>query len=136
MLNIFRFYCRGSNVPVTWPDKWTAVTADGLPSAQFEHTLLITETGDLTYIALIHPELFLLKLAFHLLINTASVFRSGRVDRKAADFAKVFVGSVNLTLVIHRCISFFDSFSIIYVSKKVKRKDWFETSNCFYSSDY
>jgi len=29
----------------TWPDDWTAVTADGKRSAQFEHTLLITETG-------------------------------------------------------------------------------------------
>ncbi|CAH0552512.1 unnamed protein product [Brassicogethes aeneus] len=28
-----------------WPDKWTAVTADGLWSAQFEHTLLVNETG-------------------------------------------------------------------------------------------
>nr|XP_022903804.1 methionine aminopeptidase 1 isoform X1 [Onthophagus taurus] len=28
-----------------WPDKWTAVTADGQFSAQFEHTLLVTETG-------------------------------------------------------------------------------------------
>jgi methionyl aminopeptidase len=28
-----------------WPDNWTAVTADGKRSAQFEHTLLITETG-------------------------------------------------------------------------------------------
>jgi methionyl aminopeptidase len=28
-----------------WPDDWTAVTADGKRSAQFEHTLLITETG-------------------------------------------------------------------------------------------
>lgn len=28
-----------------WPDKWTAVTADGKRSAQFEHTLLVTETG-------------------------------------------------------------------------------------------
>uniref|UniRef100_A0A161N1M1 Methionine aminopeptidase n=1 Tax=Triatoma infestans TaxID=30076 RepID=A0A161N1M1_TRIIF len=28
-----------------WPDKWTAVTADGLLSAQFEHTLLVTATG-------------------------------------------------------------------------------------------
>jgi methionyl aminopeptidase len=24
-------------------DKWTAVTADGLPSAHFEHTVLITD---------------------------------------------------------------------------------------------
>jgi methionyl aminopeptidase len=28
-----------------WPDKWTAVTVDGLLSAQFEHTLLVTENG-------------------------------------------------------------------------------------------
>lgn len=28
-----------------WPDKWTAVTEDGKRSAQFEHTLLVTETG-------------------------------------------------------------------------------------------
>ena len=29
----------------TWPDGWTAVTADGKRSAQFEHTLLVTATG-------------------------------------------------------------------------------------------
>jgi len=28
-----------------WPDIWTAVTLDGKRSAQFEHTILITETG-------------------------------------------------------------------------------------------
>lgn len=28
-----------------WPDDWTAVTRDGLWSAQFEQTLLVTETG-------------------------------------------------------------------------------------------
>ncbi|KAK1376325.1 Methionine aminopeptidase [Heracleum sosnowskyi] len=28
-----------------WPDGWTVVTADGRRSAQFEHTLLVTETG-------------------------------------------------------------------------------------------
>ena len=28
-----------------WPDGWTAVTKDGLPSAQFEHTLLVNDTG-------------------------------------------------------------------------------------------
>ena len=27
----------------TWPDNWTAVTADGGRSAQFEHTVLVTE---------------------------------------------------------------------------------------------
>ncbi len=29
----------------TWPDGWTAVTRDGELSAQFEHTILITEDG-------------------------------------------------------------------------------------------
>lgn len=29
----------------TWPDNWTAVTQDGKRSAQFEQTLLVTETG-------------------------------------------------------------------------------------------
>jgi len=29
----------------TWPDEWTSVTRDGKRSAQFEHTLLVTETG-------------------------------------------------------------------------------------------
>lgn len=29
----------------TWPDGWTAVTADGKRSAQFEHTILVTEDG-------------------------------------------------------------------------------------------
>lgn len=28
-----------------WPDKWTVVTEDGKRSAQFEHTLLITDNG-------------------------------------------------------------------------------------------
>lgn len=35
----------GVHKDVTWPDNWTAVTADGQRSAQFEHTLLITEDG-------------------------------------------------------------------------------------------
>ena len=29
----------------TWPDNWTSVTQDGRLSAQFEHTLLVTESG-------------------------------------------------------------------------------------------
>lgn len=29
----------------TWPDGWTVVTADGKRSAQFEHTLVVTEKG-------------------------------------------------------------------------------------------
>jgi methionyl aminopeptidase len=28
-----------------WPDGWTVVTADGLPSAQFEHTVYVTANG-------------------------------------------------------------------------------------------
>ena len=35
----------GSYKDKTWPDDWTSVTADGKRSAQFEHTLLVTETG-------------------------------------------------------------------------------------------
>ncbi|KAK6839139.1 hypothetical protein PG995_007576 [Apiospora arundinis] len=30
---------------VYWPDKWTNATVDGKLNAQFEHTLLVTETG-------------------------------------------------------------------------------------------
>jgi len=30
---------------VTWPDNWTAVTTDGRRSAQFEQTLVVTDTG-------------------------------------------------------------------------------------------
>jgi len=29
----------------TWPDNWTSVTIDGKRSAQFEHTILVTEAG-------------------------------------------------------------------------------------------
>jgi len=35
----------GSWHDTIWPDNWTAVTKDGKKSAQFEHTLLVTETG-------------------------------------------------------------------------------------------
>jgi methionyl aminopeptidase len=28
-----------------WDDDWTAVTADGKRSAQFEHTILVTDDG-------------------------------------------------------------------------------------------
>ena len=31
--------------PVIWDDGWTAVTADGSRTAQFEHTVLVTDTG-------------------------------------------------------------------------------------------
>ena len=30
---------------MTWKDGWTSTTVDGMRSAQFEHTLVITETG-------------------------------------------------------------------------------------------
>jgi len=35
----------GSWKDTHWPDCWTAVTKDGLPSAQFEHTMVVTENG-------------------------------------------------------------------------------------------
>jgi len=37
--------CEGTSQHVMWNDQWTATTRDGKRSAQFEHTLLITETG-------------------------------------------------------------------------------------------
>lgn len=35
----------GTHRAYVWPDGWTAVTADLARSAQFEHTVLCTETG-------------------------------------------------------------------------------------------
>lgn len=35
----------GTSMDRTWDDNWTAVTSDGQRSAQFEHTILVTETG-------------------------------------------------------------------------------------------
>jgi methionyl aminopeptidase len=35
----------GSVQPVIWSDGWTATTSDGSRTAQFEHTVLVTETG-------------------------------------------------------------------------------------------
>ncbi|XP_074336797.1 methionine aminopeptidase 1B, chloroplastic [Apium graveolens] len=35
----------GTIESITWEDNWTTLTKDGLPSAQFEHTILITRTG-------------------------------------------------------------------------------------------
>lgn len=35
----------GTQRNITWPDDWTATSLDGKRSAQFEHTLLVTETG-------------------------------------------------------------------------------------------
>ncbi|OIW27376.1 methionine aminopeptidase 1 [Coniochaeta ligniaria NRRL 30616] len=35
----------GKAQEVYWPDNWTNVTVDGRRTAQFEHTLLVTETG-------------------------------------------------------------------------------------------
>jgi len=37
--------CEGTWRDELWPDNWTAVTVDGRRSAQFEHTLLVTEEG-------------------------------------------------------------------------------------------
>lgn len=35
----------GTWMHVIWPDGWTALTADGARTAQFEHTLLVTDDG-------------------------------------------------------------------------------------------
>jgi methionyl aminopeptidase len=35
----------GASHDILWPDNWTAVTMDGSRSAQFEHTMVVTETG-------------------------------------------------------------------------------------------
>ena len=35
----------GVDGDLLWPDNWTAVTKDGKRSAQFEHTMVVTETG-------------------------------------------------------------------------------------------
>ncbi|KAI7869278.1 methionine aminopeptidase, merops subfamily M24 [Spinellus fusiger] len=37
--------CQGSPMGVMWPDNWTISTVDGGRSAQFEHTVFITENG-------------------------------------------------------------------------------------------
>ena len=36
---------KGNPSDQLWPDNWTVVTTDGKRSAQFEHTLLVTEDG-------------------------------------------------------------------------------------------
>ena len=38
------FFSRAAK-SVMWPDKWTAATADGRRTAQFEHTFLMTADG-------------------------------------------------------------------------------------------
>lgn len=35
----------GTHNDVLWPDGWTSCTADGKRSAQYEHTMVVTETG-------------------------------------------------------------------------------------------
>jgi methionyl aminopeptidase len=35
----------GSIQPVIWSDGWTAATSDGSRTAQFEHTILVTDDG-------------------------------------------------------------------------------------------
>ncbi|HET6651152.1 MAG TPA: type I methionyl aminopeptidase [Nocardioides sp.] len=37
--------CLGTHEWEMWPDDWTVVTKDGRRSAQFEHTLLVTDSG-------------------------------------------------------------------------------------------
>ena len=36
---------RGRSGDVTWPDNWTSTTRDGKRSSQFEHTMVVTESG-------------------------------------------------------------------------------------------
>ena len=36
---------QGTHKDFTWKDNWTSSTTDGLRSAQFEHTIVITDTG-------------------------------------------------------------------------------------------
>lgn len=40
-----RILLQGTSKHVQWPDEWTATTADGRRTAQFEHTLLVVEDG-------------------------------------------------------------------------------------------
>ena len=35
----------GGHGDFTWKDDWTSSTTDGQRSAQFEHTMVVTETG-------------------------------------------------------------------------------------------
>ncbi|ETV88527.1 methionine aminopeptidase, type I [Aphanomyces astaci] len=44
--------CEGRNEIVYWDDEWTVATADGKRSAQFEHTLLITDDGGVEVLTL------------------------------------------------------------------------------------
>jgi len=41
---------QGDFKDTTWPDDWTSVTRDGKLSAQFEHTMVVTETGVEVYL--------------------------------------------------------------------------------------
>jgi hypothetical protein len=43
---------QGDFKDTTWPDDWTSVTRDGKLSAQFEHTMVVTETGVEVYLCL------------------------------------------------------------------------------------
>lgn len=49
-LNVYLFYFifiidAGHYADRIWPDEWTVVTSDGKRSAQFENTILVTESG-------------------------------------------------------------------------------------------
>lgn len=45
MFTIEPMICEGLSNPYMWQDDWTATTGDGKRSAQYEHTLLVTEDG-------------------------------------------------------------------------------------------
>ncbi|MCU1396202.1 MAG: map [Ilumatobacteraceae bacterium] len=44
-LTVEPMFTAGTTRLEQWPDGWTEVTADGLPSAQFEHTVIVTADG-------------------------------------------------------------------------------------------
>jgi hypothetical protein len=54
---------------VLWPDQWTAVTADGKRSAQFEHTMVVTENGCEVNILLSFNTIFLLDYCLLILFS-------------------------------------------------------------------
>ncbi|CAM9890993.1 unnamed protein product [Ascophyllum nodosum] len=45
MINLGTWQASKPQQDRTWPDNWTSVTTDGKRSAQFEHTLLVTDAG-------------------------------------------------------------------------------------------
>lgn len=71
----------GSWKDTHWPDCWTAVTKDGQPSAQFEHTMVVTESGVLSHARLPRqpcPEDINAHLS-HAALHLANVWQASRI---------------------------------------------------------